>query len=79
MKVELVRNTKGDNPTSEIIDLNGTTIMPFNLSVLSIVHTSEGLKINITRDYTTRIDYDLDNEKLWIMGGDDAIDERAML
>ncbi len=79
MKVELIRNTKGDNPTSEIIDLDGDTIIPYKLSVLSIKHTAEGLKLNITRDYTTRIDYDLDNEKLWIMGGDDAIDERAML
>ena len=79
MKVELVRNTKGNNPESEIINFDGNTIIPYNLSVLSIIHTAEGLKFNITREYTTRIDYELDNDKLWIMGGKDEIDERAML
>ena len=79
MKVELVRNTKGNNPTSEIIDFDGEAIIPYKLSVLSLERTAEGLKLNITRDYTTRIDYELGNDKLWIMGKDDAIDERAFL
>jgi len=79
MKVELVRNTKGNNPESEIIEFDGNTIIPYKLSVLSIKHTTEGLKLNITRDYTTRIDYELDNDKLWIMGDEDATDERALL
>jgi len=80
MKVELIRNTKGDNPTSEIIDLAGDTIMPYCLSVTSIQHTPEGLKINITRDYTTRLDYELGKDKkLWTMGDEDSLEKRSLL
>jgi len=79
LKIEIVRNIEGDNPVSEIIELNGNIIMPYHLSVVSMEHTPEGLKLHVTREYTTRTSYNMDGNKLWIMGSDKVIEETNLI
>jgi len=71
MKVEII-NDAG----TEEINIDGDTIMPYYINVLSIRHSQDKITIRMLGKYKTRISTDYDrktkkgNDKLWIMGID---------
>jgi hypothetical protein len=63
MKVEIVTDAG-----TEVINFNGTTVMPWYISVLSIEHHPDKIVFRLLDKYQTRISYGGENERLWIMG-----------
>jgi len=63
MKVEIVTDAG-----TEVINFNGTTIMPWYISVLSIDHYPDKIVFRLLDKYQTRLSFGGGNERLWIMG-----------
>ena len=71
MKVEIV-NDEG----TEEINIDGNTILPYYINVLSITHHPDKIVFRMLGKYHTRVSTDYNrktkkgNDKLWIMGKD---------